>query len=637
MDISSNGFWAYFKHNLKDGIITGILGGGFGGLSFALVVALTHNYFKPSIFLMGLGYYPLLGLACGIIFGILLSIINLVLMRGQRIKHTKILLFIALAIIPLGPASYPVFLKMGLMFNKINFLNIIIYSIILTILWVFYLFIVLIMKKIGDLLRLSWIKFGYMIYISLTILLTLLLLLLPSKSNYFDPYNEGDNTKLANRPNVFLIIIDTLRYDWISPYGYDIKTPNLQSFSDDGILFTNMFSQCSWTRPSVSSFMTSLYPSQHGVETYTDILNPNSKTLALSMRKAGYYTVGFCNNFHLLAAYNFSIGFNYYEYLSPSDVIPVDKNAPKLDFVALLRENSKKYLLKLKPKNAVNYYYYDAFRATDRVTDWLSKNRNKKFFMFIHYMDPHVPYFRYPYDGNYYDPPSICQGNIYSADEVADFAVFYRQEIEYLDKGLGRLFDYLKNQGIYDNSLIIITADHGEEFFDHGGAAHGRTLYDEMTHIPLIIKLPYSEKRGTIDRHLVQSIDIAPTIANLVGSQIFNNWQGKDIFSKVKTKWSIAQLMKSKRATAIRSLTEKLYLTYNTDETLPPVAYFNLVKDPKELNNLADNPVYKKRIIELQDTLNYLNSTLAVNASRAKQIELDGTTKDRLKALGYIE
>ncbi len=636
--LTGNRFWAILWKNTKEGIISGVLGGILGGLVYALIEAVILSFYKPTLLLTALAYYPLYGIRYGIVFGVIISLLYIFFPKRSKIKYLNEILFISIAIMPLGPQLSIILRRTSLNLGQLSITGIISYTLIFAILWFFYLLVIFFLKRLGKAIGLGWRKFGYIVYAFVTAILALLVISTSSSEGYFEPYNETDNVKVKDEPYVFLIIVDTLRHDWLSPYGYNINTPNIQNLCDDGILYQNMFSQCSWTRPSIASIMTSLYPSQHGVESFIDILNPNSKTLALSLRRAGYYTVGFCNNPHLLAANNFNIGFNYYKYLAPLELLPVDDNAPTLDFVNYLGRFAKRRFLQFYPEKAVKFYYHDAIDVTNKVIDWVSKNEDKKFFMFIHYMDPHGPYFKHPYNGEYYKPPTNWRESNYSPDTMEYAAGLYREDVEYLDKGIGVLFDYLKNQGIYDNSLIILTADHGEEFYDHKGATHGRTLYEEMTHVPLILKLPHSEKRGTVDKHLVQSVDIAPTAANFVGAEFFKDWQGKDIFSNGITNWSIAQLKKAGlRPTAIRNLKEKLYITYNTDKTLPPVGYYDIIKDPKEQHNLAADSSYRGKIKALEDTLNYLNSILSAKGTQAMQRELDSTTKERLKALGYIE
>jgi len=283
-------------------------------------------------------------------------------------------------------------------------------------------------------------------------------------------------------------------------------------------------------------------------------------------------------------------------------------------------------------------HYMDAEMVSRKGIEHLKANPESPFFLYMHYMDPHEPYFKRPYTGEHLRPPLAVKDKSTPSEElIADFVEYYTDEVEYLDQHLGTLFNYLKESGQYENTIIVITNDHGEEFYDHENWGHGNTVFNELISAALIIKFPNGEKKGTVDSTLYHSVDFAPTLVNYVGGEIPPNWFGRDIFNELQVDYIIS-IAGYKAGIAFCNGKEKLYIKYSKDdETAVRNMYFDLISDPLEKNDLADIAKYQERRALLYDSLNVVESELAAGAVTAGKTELDESTKEQLKALGYME
>lgn len=325
---------------------------------------------------------------------------------------------------------------------------------------------------------------------------------------------------LENKYNLILIVMDTTRQDHLSCYGYNRQTtPNLEALSRESLLYTNAYSPSSWTLPSHASIMTGLYPSQHGAhfnvesssEPAVNKLHDNFITLAEVLSEHGYISAGVVGATFCHRIFGIAQGFDYYN----DDFQTVDHD---LGHYIVFRITSKIFALK-------NYFARRGFNGVRKAAElnkiifpWLETNYARPLFLFINYFDAHWPYSPpAPYNtlfegksdgliiknhGNEWKlfGAVIKGGHRLKEEEKAHLLSQYDGEIAYLDYHIGRLLEKLKVLGIYDESIIIITADHGESFGEHNLMDHGRALYEELLKIPLIIKYPASLKNSTLSR-----------------------------------------------------------------------------------------------------------------------------------------
>jgi len=335
---------------------------------------------------------------------------------------------------------------------------------------------------------------------------------------------------LERAPDVILLLVDTLRADALGVYGAGPEaTPALDALARDAVVFDQSIAAASWTRPAVASLLTSRWPSGHRCLGKDSMLAPEIETLAETLQGAGYATGGFPNSAHVTAAVGFGQGFDWYPY-DPTWPLGAAESSYGLTLYAAARV----LLARLEPARRVQHHYHPAEEQLPRALDWVRAQNGARSFLFVHLMEPHDPYFAHPYDGTSVsrattpDPPP---------SGLAHHRRLYAGEVAHVDAEIGRFLDALRAEGRYDRSLIVVTADHGEEFLDHGGWWHGTSLYEEQIHVPLLVKLPGNARAGTRVPWQVRSVDIAPTVVATAGLSFGAGWVGDTLFPDELDSW----------------------------------------------------------------------------------------------------
>ncbi len=329
------------------------------------------------------------------------------------------------------------------------------------------------------------------------------------------------NHASATSPNVILISVDTLAANHLGTYGYKRDTsPNIDKFTSENILFNNAFTPVPCTAPSYASLFTGLYPTTHN--SYYKQLDKKYTTLAESFKKVNYNTAGFISNGILENEHGgLGRGFDTYDGIN------------KLDTRDNINNTYGVYGNKSLQKGE---------RTTEQANDWLSRNTRDKFFLFVQYMDPHLPYgqdepfkdkFVTDNKDNPLSNPDRQQDKNYANNPTPEENQYlmdkYDENIAYVDFQIGKLLDQIKSQGLYENSIIILTADHGESF-DHGVLGHCWQVFDATVKIPLIIHEPGNTIVGTRVNDVVSLIDIYPTLSGLIGFKpTSQSFEGIDI------------------------------------------------------------------------------------------------------------
>jgi arylsulfatase A-like enzyme/Flp pilus assembly protein TadD len=387
-------------------------------------------------------------------------------------------------------------------------------------------------------------------------------------------------------PNIVLITLDTTRADALSAYGNQIvKMPIVDTLAKQGLVWESCYSQAPITLPSHSSIFTSLNPARHGVRNNnTYQLADTHVTLAEQFKTMGFQTGAFIGSIILLGRYGLNQGFDEYD----DDIVHYEK----------------------REKNQIATRRADV--VTDRAIAWIEQQEERPFFSWLHFYDPHWPY----------EPPSPF------AEAYADAP--YSGELAFVDLQIGRLIQHLKKQGVYDRTLIIITADHGEAFGAHGEETHGYFAYRSTTHVPLIFSRPFTFEPGTRFNHDVASIDIMPTLLELLGSQPSEDIDGVSLFSTAERQlYAEAMIpyenMYCSPVHALRNQTHSYYLS--GEEEL-----YDLRNDPDEKHNI---------IVQAPDALSELRRQMEVHKIDPTQqtqeaVQLDQETIELLRSLGYI-
>jgi arylsulfatase A-like enzyme len=416
-------------------------------------------------------------------------------------------------------------------------------------------------------------------------------------------------------PNVILVLIDTLRADHLGVYGYARNTsPNIDKFASEGILFENAFSQASWTYPSVASIQTSLYPSQIGEFYSKFILNDSLLTLTEYMKNNFYETIAVISNVYVSKGFGFSQGFDIFD----QDSV-------------------------LKPDSITSHL------VTDKAIKYLREYGDEPFFLWVHYMDPHSIYIHHPEYGYRKENSSNIDVPLtgdrlkeitksLNPDDIQYVIDTYDEEVSYTDQNFGRLIDAIKELELDKNTVIILSADHGEEFLERRRFGHAASLYNEIIHVPLIIYSPFENgRKGTIVGQNVEVRNIARTIIetcglpndnfggmNLYGTQA-NNGEKELIFSQQ----SEAAESKTPERTVIMG---KWKLIEKTKEGT--FELYDLESDYREKENLFGSDKIEDVRRRLLSALSSFNPDVVAHSESAQH---NYEEIRKIKALGYIE
>jgi len=444
---------------------------------------------------------------------------------------------------------------------------------------------------------------------------------------------------LAKRPNIILVMVDTLRADHLSCYGSpEVETPALCSLAADGGTIFDGFSHASWTKPATASLLTSLLPSAHGAVAKTSVLPAEVELLAEAMRRGGYATGGIASNINLAASFGFDQGYDEYHYLAPDYLAGAKESSSKL----ILYHIGRSVWFKLRPGLRVGDFYQDAATVNIVAFDFLERHRAARFFLFLHYMDPHDPYFEHPYTGKAI--ARVANPNP-SPALAAEMQRLYTGEVRYLDQHFAQLLAKLRELGLYEGSLIALTADHGEEFHEHGGFWHGLTLYDEQISVPLLIKWPKAAPSAppSARGHLSRLIDVAPTLLARAGIAPPAAMQGIDLATPVSERAEKDRRVLAEEdhegnvLRALRSPEWKLIeANPGNPRGLAPEELFQVAADPRETRNLIGEQSGRAQALRVQaDAEQQLARSRAAGGGEAAK--LSEAQQEALRALGYAE
>ncbi|MET0390143.1 MAG: sulfatase-like hydrolase/transferase [Polyangiales bacterium] len=440
----------------------------------------------------------------------------------------------------------------------------------------------------------------------------------------------------AGANNVLFVVVDTLRADHLPSYGYRAgHTPALDQLAADAVRFEAAYANASWTRPSFASILTGRFAASHRTMAKSDALPDELVTLPEALRDGGYHTFGVVTNFNIAPFFNFDQGFDRYTYLAPDFVLGADDASAKLLLVQALRQLIETTRAK-RGQVPVGSAYRDAAELNRALLAHLNEPARGPFFLFAAYMDPHDPYYAHPYNGTAYSRAAHPRPK---PEEAAGLVRLYDGEITYWDEHFGALLAALKHRGLYDDMTIVVTSDHGEEFNEHGGFWHGATLYDEALHVPLFVKLPQNQLRGSVVRHFVQSIDLMPSVLGLSGLPIPAGVQGQDVFSGHESVFAEesheGNVLSAVRVLRGGSAVKLIRSNPDNPRHLAPSELYQLDRDPHEQVNVASEEPDLARVLDT--TL----STQADDAARGRATprkvdpNRDPTAVERLRALGY--
>ncbi len=429
-------------------------------------------------------------------------------------------------------------------------------------------------------------------------------------------------------PDVILIVVDTLRADRLGSYGGPPGlTPFLDQLAASGVVFANAYSTTAWTNPAIASLFTSRYPSQHHVVRFDSRLADDEVTLAERLADSRYRRVGFVGNFRLTAELGFGQGF--------------DAWFPRM--------------IGVKPR--ARHITQDAIRFYDRQLapyPW-SRWTRRPLLLYLHFMDPHAPYDPSPEAraGRVGPPPpgvddAELRARLMSPDrwrdlsgaDVAYLASLYDAEIAQLDAQLARLFRRLRRRGLLDHAIVVVTADHGEEFRDHGSLQHGTALFEETVRVPLIVtggSLP----AGRVVTDPVSIVDIAPTVLALAGAPPEPRFEGRSLVEllgppvdgrDVILELESLGLPYDLRRHAAGIVQDRLAVLVQPGGT---AVSYDLGSDPHETE--PNPPALSEEAAAMRARLEQRRAALATRAGKAESAPVDREMRERLRALGYAD
>ncbi|HSC26173.1 MAG TPA: sulfatase-like hydrolase/transferase [Vicinamibacterales bacterium] len=396
--------------------------------------------------------------------------------------------------------------------------------------------------------------------------------------------------------NVLVVTLDTTRADRLGPYGFTgVQTPVLDRLAREGVVFEQAASAAPLTQPSHATLFTSRLPPAHGVrDNGAAALAEEEVTLAETLKEAGARTGAFIGAYVLDSRWGFNQGFDTY----------VD------DF-------------DLSQYRAISLGGIErrASDVVDSALEWFRKGGNTRFFAWLHFYDAHAPY----------SPPEPFRTSYAGRG--------YAGEIAFMDAQLGRVIAELESRGLFDRTIVVVVGDHGESLGEHGEGAHGFFLYEGVIRVPLIVRTPFPATRGRRVQELVRTVDVMPTVLDLLGMPPVHTAVGRSLAGAMvgglagdgaeaysesvyplnQFGWSDLQALRTGRYKYIDAPRPELY---------------DLENDPAETKNLYDE---QRRLAEnMRQRLSEIHGVATAGAVETATIDVDPDTRARLAALGYI-
>lgn len=437
--------------------------------------------------------------------------------------------------------------------------------------------------------------------------------------------------------NVIVLLIDTLRADKLTAYQKTyVRTPAFEKFVKESTLFERCQAPSNWTKPSCATVLTGLHPDSHKARGHSSRIASSIKLASEHFRPLGFTTGAFVANGYLASEFGFNRGWHKY--------------------VNYIREN--------KNTDAENVY--------KEALGFIAENKDKPFFTYIQTIDPHVPYDPPEedlkiYDARPYEGPVVNRNTGNLLEEIKRKKVtlndrdkkrleaLYDGEITYHDRYFGHFLDGLKKLGVLDNTLIVVCSDHGEEFFEHDSVGHGHTLFQELLHVPLVIRSPGVVPAGIRSIAEVGLADILPTILHSVGADIPNQMEGRDLLPICNG--DTQDPMEASFSSFYSEADERnlSWCVKKGDFKLrmkgPANTYLNnLVTDPHELGDddakfplaLRALRISLGQFIGAPNKANWMRNEIAVqavspSAAESETTEVPEDLKAQLRALGYMQ
>jgi len=431
----------------------------------------------------------------------------------------------------------------------------------------------------------------------------------------------------ARPPNILLISIDSLRADHLGCYGYGPATsPHLDRLASQGTVYEQAFSTTTWTLPAHLSLLASLYPDEHGVHDRHTRIAEQAELLPERLAAAGYRSRAVVSAPYLDRLWGFDQGWESWD-----------------DSVAVPRGIGR---------NARSHRAINSPDVHSHALAALDELGTGPFLLFVHYWDVHYDYlppakywrrFDPKYRGrfaarNYELSPRVAPGM--NPRDLQHVVALYDGEIAWVDDWIGKLFAELERRGLFDDLVIVVTADHGDEFFEHGEKGHRKNLYDTTLQVPLIVRLPHGAGGGRRVTTAVSLVDVAPTLAALAGVPPGADWVGRDLAPRGAGEPPAADLFADlhDELVAIVRGSSKLIVS-RRDGTLrrDEAQLYDLAADPLEKCDLAASETERAdRLLAALDAARERFGRVAARLPSPPVPNLDRMLEEQLRALGYL-
>jgi arylsulfatase A-like enzyme len=416
------------------------------------------------------------------------------------------------------------------------------------------------------------------------------------------------------KTNVVFILIDTLRPDRLSAYGYERPTsPVLADLARVGVRFAHVEAQSSWTKTSMASLWTGLYPTRTGILRSNHAFPAEVVMPAEIFREAGYATAGLWRNGWVGQDFGFQQGFDTYLRPPPSPNDPnFARRGPGVAQVGGTDEN-----------------------VSDAAIGFLETHGREPFLLYLHYMDVH----QYAYDQQ-----AAKLGFGTSLSDAYDMA------IHWVDRNVAAVLTYLERNDLFEKTLVVIASDHGESFREHGSEGHAKSLYQEVTRVPLIFALPFRLKPGVVVEPTVRNVDIWPTVLDLVGLPPLPQTDGRSLVPMIEAaargeqdgagleahayldrSWGKTEQPSRPMLAVLAG--ERRLVRSTVAEPKPKLELFDRATDPGEERDVAaEHPEW---VAELEPKLDE-QARLTPSWGKPPEVHLDELSQEMLRALGYV-
>jgi arylsulfatase A-like enzyme len=442
------------------------------------------------------------------------------------------------------------------------------------------------------------------------------------------------------RPNIVLVSIDSLRRDHVGCYGYSKPTtPAIDELAQKGARFDVAVSTTSWTLPAHAALFTGLYDSTHGLVDNGQRLAPEHRTLAEELQALGYHTAGFFGGPYLHPAFGLGDGFDVYQSCMTTIADDLGDDA--------LRNESR-------ARDGKSHDDITGPRTIAEVAKWAdARPKDRPYFLFVHLWDVHYDFippekyarmFDRDYTGSVNGVDFMSNPAVHAnmpARDLEHLLALYDGEIRFTDDNLGTILDELRERAMLDNTLIVVTADHGEEFFEHRNKGHQKGLFDEVVRVPLVMSWPGALPRGRVIDQQVRTIDVMPTLLRIAGASALPTMEGRDLRPLIDGRADAARpaLLElnadGRDARALRTAELKVINPGHGVQA----GGFDLQADPRELRPLQGpiDPRIAGGLAELEKLRDGARSLREYLGAKSRSAEVDAATLERLRQLGYVD